>query len=259
MWPCHYDLGKCLTSLILICHIDKLKIVKLKKWMWYKFINPKTSTCWCDFSSWCIQKQVLQAWRGHQRHYLEITTVECFKYCSECKQSAEFSVIQDLIVLIKDRGLTLSSAHGHFMPWVFAKRGSASIQTWLRRACKTRSVCGGQALKPAPRRLPTLRVPPAQSPLCFRPFNYHFEHNIFESYFALFGCSGAHKWPQLWEIKANEEKEVFYRETLVLDCRLSLDKASRKRQAFQEHINFENFRKVMQSGLLVGKALIPLI
>lgn len=45
--------------------------------------------------------------------------------------------------------------------------------------------------------------------------------------------------PTVGNKKANVGKEVFYRETLVLTIDQAQDKASRKRQAFQEHINFE--------------------
>lgn len=47
-------------------------------------------------------------------------------------------------------------------------------------------VGGGGALKPALEILPMPGSPPASGPLCFcKLFNSHFEHNIFESYFAL--------------------------------------------------------------------------
>lgn len=142
------------------------------------------------------------------------------------------------------------------MPWVFVKRGSASTQTWLRQACKTRSVCSGQHWNQ--KRLPTLRVPPAWSPLCFsRPFNYHFEHNIFESYFALFGCSGAHKWPQLWEIKSKWGKGSLLQRNTCSDCRLGSGQSKQKEASFSRAHQLWNFRKV-RAGFWPERLFYPI-
>lgn len=44
----------------------------------------------------------------------------------------------------------------------------------------------GGSVEPALEILPKAGLPPALSPLCFcKLFNYHFEHNILESYFSL--------------------------------------------------------------------------
>lgn len=93
---------------------------------------------------------------------------------------AEFSVIQDLIGSNKDRGLTLQ-----LTPWTLhamsLRKARLGIYPDLtQRSLQNLECLWWAALKLAPKRLPTLRVPPARSPLCFfRPFNYHFEHSIF--------------------------------------------------------------------------------
>lgn len=159
------------------------------------------------------------------------------------------------MVLIKTEALPFSSRHGRFMPSL--RKARLGIYPDLtQRSLQNLECLWWAALKLAPKRLPTLRVPPARSPLCFfRPFNYHFEHSIFESYFALFGCSGAHKWPQLWEIKNKWGKGSLLQRNTCSDCRLGSGQSKQKEASFSRAHRLWNFRKV-RAGLLAGKALL---
>lgn len=114
------------------------------------------------------------------------------------------------------------------------------------------------ALKPALKRLPTFRSPPALSPLYFlRPFNDHFEHSISESYFALFVSPGAHKWPQLWEIKSKWGKGSLLQRNTCSDCRLGSGQSKQKEASFSRAHRLWNFLKV-RAGLLLQRLLYPI-
>lgn len=114
------------------------------------------------------------------------------------------------------------------------------------------------ALKPALKRLPTFRSPPALSPLYFlRPFNDHFEHSISESYFALFVSTGAHKWPQLWEIKSKWGKGSLLQRNTCSDCRLGSGQSKQKEASFSRAHRLWNFLKV-RAGLLLQRLLYPI-
>lgn len=190
------------------------------------------------FSTYTFKNKTCKPGENTRGITLNITTIEYFKYGFEMPTEAgqSFHNLGLNWLQYKTEALPSNTPHGHFIPWAFVKPGFGIYPDLASMSLQSPVFVVG-SIEPTLKRLPTFRFPPALIPLYFlRPFNYHFEHNIFESYFAFFVSLGAHKWPQLWEIKSEWGKGSLLQRNTCSDCRLG---SSRKRQAFQEHINFE--------------------